>query len=97
MFTSPEKMQKYLESHDLYCEAEETYVFRYSEKGSIAYYKVSPSFAKILQSKSESTEQPGYWGQFLGPGGYIFDGTDADNFCNENYKADWIDTNCLTE
>lgn len=84
---------------DLYNPKTETYVFVYSEAGSIAYYSIDNEEAKELQRKAEENDE--YWGAFLGPGGWIVDDPSSDfynegdetnlDWCEERYKEDgWI-------
>lgn len=68
-FNSAEEIYDVLHSdQDLYCIDDEIYMFRYSEKGSIAYYHLTMKRLMALAQEAD-----GYIGSILGPGGYIVD------------------------
>ena len=71
---------------DYYNPKEETYVFVYSDRGSICIYSIDPDKAKELAEKSAENDGE-YWGAFLGCGGEIFDDMSYDEPpapCNSN-------------
>ena len=85
---------------DLYSPEAETYVFRYNEAGSIAYYSLDKNEARELAVKAK--EDGEYWGGLLGPGGYIVDSEEYEyyqegdetplDWCNASIDVEWYST-----
>ena len=102
-FNSAKEMLEYIqEGNDLYNQNIETYVFVYSDAGSIAYYSIDNDHAKELSQTAKEYNE--YWGAFLGCGGYIVDDPDSDSYregretnlewCEGCYMEEgWVNTN----
>lgn len=81
IFDSPEEMFDWIyDNRDLYNLETGDYVFRYSEAGSFAVYKLPLEKAEELEK--EATESNEYWGGFLGIGGIIYDDPSSDFYRN---------------
>lgn len=101
-FNSAQEMLNYIQGgNDLYNPRLETYVFVYSDAGSIAYYSITNEHAKELAKLAKENDE--YWGAFLGPGGRIIDDPSSDfytdgketnlDWCKDMYKEEgWINT-----
>ena len=84
--------------NDFYNKTTGEYVFKYSESGSIAVYRLDMEEALELQKKAMEDKQ--YWGAYLGPGGYIYDNPDRRDcniletnigYCEKNYMhPSWV-------
>lgn len=74
---------------DLYNPNTNTYVFVYSDAGSIAYYRIDNEEAKELERKAREADE--YWGAFLGPGGWIVDDPSSDFFEGNETNLEWCE------
>ncbi len=87
-FASPQEMYEALiNGQDLYSPNLETYIFHYSEAGAIAYYSIDPEYARQLVDATKGTDE--YWGGHLGPGGYIVDPLNVDEWEQNNAELDY--------
>ena len=85
-FKSAEEMKKAVVEDilDLYNPNTEEYVFCYSEEPEeIATYSLTPKEAQTL---AEEAGEENYWGGLLGPGGWVLEGEDMENYFETHYK-----------
>ena len=90
---------------DLYNPEKEIYVFLYNDKGSIAYYFLTPQEAYGIAIQAEATGD--YWGGCLTGGGTIIDSPDCEHYtedsetpldwCDLMYVGTWYDTETYLE
>lgn len=89
-FKTPKEMEEILLKIgiDLYCPETGYYLFNYSEeKKAFALYKIDNKEAKELAQKAREDES--YWGAFLGPGGWVYENEDCDEFFKQHYQDNW--------
>jgi len=100
-FTCGADMQNRLSRVDLYSPSQELYAFKYNWQGAIATYHIPRNEAIKLARKAK--EYGDFWSAFLGPAGLVYNdprdkksspkpGYSNRDFCNNNYKRDWINT-----
>ena len=69
---------------DLYNPNIEEYVFCYSDMNEeICTYNLTP---KEAQELAEEAGKENYWGGLLGPGGWILEGEDVENYFEKHYN-----------
>ncbi len=87
VFKDPDEMLKRIEDgEDFYNETTGIYVFRYNEKGSIAYYRLTNEQARNIANEAFRIGET-MWSAVLGSGGYIIDNPiTITGFCKDTYK-----------
>ena len=91
MMNADEMLKAVLSGKDFYNPLTHTYVFAYSDTGSIYIHRsLNPKEATNLAIDSNAEGKP--WSAYLRTGGNVYDGTDALNWIEDNVSERWIST-----